>query len=67
LVKQVIQYHIISDYAVLPELVTAGEVQSLEGQPIKITGPVSVSIGSLFLPRFLDHTHISLSENLTRV
>lgn len=43
LVKQVVQYHIIPDFAVLPELSSAQEVQSLEGQPIKFSGSVTVS------------------------
>lgn len=42
LLKQIVQYHIIPDYSVLPELARLGTVNSLEGQPITFTGTLTV-------------------------
>lgn len=42
LLKQIVQYHIIPDYNVLPELARLGTVSSLEGQPITFTGTPAV-------------------------
>lgn len=44
LLKQIVQYHIIPDYTVLPELAMQGSVASLEGQPITFSGSGGVSI-----------------------
>lgn len=46
-VKQVVYYHIIPDFGVLPDLASKGEVNSLEGQPITFSGSVAVCTHSL--------------------
>lgn len=42
LVQQVVKFHIIHDYLVLPELFKSEWVSSMEGQPIHFTGSISV-------------------------
>ena len=44
LLKQVVQYHIIPDFSVLPELALKGSVTTLEGQAITFTGSGAVSV-----------------------
>lgn len=44
LLKQIVQYHLIPDYNVLPELTLLGTVTSLEGQPITFSGSGAVNI-----------------------
>ncbi|XP_045204881.2 periostin-like [Mercenaria mercenaria] len=47
LLKQVVRYHILDKYEVIPSLISAGQVDTSEGQPIKVTsGPAGILLNN---------------------
>lgn len=44
LLKQIVRYHILTSYMVSPSLLSAGTVNTLEGQPMTVTSDAGVSI-----------------------
>ncbi|XP_045206845.2 periostin-like [Mercenaria mercenaria] len=47
LLKQIVRYHIIDKYEVIPSLISAGQVDTSEGQPITVTsGPTGILLNN---------------------